>query len=818
MSRTIMLGLLKQSWSKIIAPDRLLRRRYQTFKELLEEDRCAHRVLAELELIKQQGSAVDSARLRVLLHRLSDHIGAMLDHLDILAPARFTVLHEYHKKFDFYARFALAPPSPITDVVLVAPLSESYLPESLIGGKSMHLQRLIHEHNLPVPAGFVLTTRGWQAIAAANGLPTLIDEQLARLDNSSDRLLHEVSEIITTHILSASLPEEINRLLHSYAEKLSRGRTVVRFAVRSSAVGEDSELSFAGQYRSILQVEAADLGRACLRVLASKYEPAPLQYRIFNGLDDQATPMAVLVLEMVEATVSGVMTIPSEADGDFHLYWVDGLGEAMMSGHGHGAQMRVSRVPSSVSPDRPENNSSPLPQAVVHQLVEYGGKIGADAHTSCDVEWCATAEDAVFIVQSRPAQTPVSAPASGAATVSLPLLFKAGQTASAGIGSGTVCFYNTDMQIPPDGAVFVCTVTAPELVSLLPVMNAVIARQGSVADHFSSVAREFSIPVIVQAGDRVDQLDEGQPITVDASRREVYRGLLSTTEHTAPRKMIRETSPVSEALALALQFCTPLSLTDPTGAEFRPSGCRSLHDIMRFAHEQAIYAMFSYHPDSPFRKTASLALASALPLNIRVIALDTRVCGKTNNNDQVSPEDIRSPAFQNFWRGLTDEAINWHNHSHYDWHSYDSVAMAGGIAAKDDAALTSYMLLGHDYLNFNLRFGYHFSLLDSVCGGDPQKNYILLRFAGGGGDASGKLLRLQFIHAVLDRLQFHCTQLGDTLDARISRFNSDDTGRLLQQMGILLAATRLLDMRLHDEERIDSLVADFFAGTYDFST
>ena len=37
-------------------------------------------------------------------------------------------------------------------------------------------------------------------------------------------------------------------------------------------------------------------------------------------------------------------------------------------------------------------------------------------------------------------------------------------------------------------------------------------------------------------------------------------------------------------------------------------------------------------------------------------------------------------------------------------------------------------------MNVNLRFGYHFVILDSMCTGTAEENYILFRFSGGGGN------------------------------------------------------------------------------------
>ena len=76
--------------------------------------------------------------------------------------------------------------------------------------------------------------------------------------------------------------------------------------VRSSAVGEDSELaSAAGQYESILNVTSqGGLERAIAQCLASYDQPGAVQYRRDRGLPEAA--MAILVQQQIRGAFSGV--------------------------------------------------------------------------------------------------------------------------------------------------------------------------------------------------------------------------------------------------------------------------------------------------------------------------------------------------------------------------------------------------------------------------------------------------------------------------------------------------------------------------------
>jgi pyruvate,water dikinase len=51
-------------------------------------------------------------------------------------------------------------------------------------------------------------------------------------------------------------------------------------------------------------------------------------------------------------------------------------------------------------------------------------------------------------------------------------------------------------------------------------------------------------------------------------------------------------SPAYAALEKALKKIAPLNLIDPKDEHFNPESCRTIHDIIRFAHEMAMQEMF----------------------------------------------------------------------------------------------------------------------------------------------------------------------------------------------------------------------------------
>lgn len=79
-------------------------------------------------------------------------------------------------------------------------------------------------------------------------------------------------------------------------------------ALRSSAVGEDAlGVTFAGQYRSELNVPPEEVCEVWKEIVASKYAVTAMSYRFQHGIPDDAAPMSVGVLAMVPSAAGGVV-------------------------------------------------------------------------------------------------------------------------------------------------------------------------------------------------------------------------------------------------------------------------------------------------------------------------------------------------------------------------------------------------------------------------------------------------------------------------------------------------------------------------------
>ncbi len=820
-----MLNVFRQLAHQLISPERVSRAKYETFKNLLQHDRRSHELLAELEELYYNRIQVDINVLSRLFSELSSSVSGMVSCLSKLAPGTYDNLRDYYKKFDFYARFALAPPEISTSPPYILPLHGVFTNDLQVGGKGFHLCRLKQKLGIPVPQGFIISTSAYHHLLAKNNLHIAIRNKLSSLDINDTKLLQKTSGEISSLVMAADLPDDLARDIVTSFRTLQHQTQAVKVALRSSAVSEDSTVSFAGQYSSILQVTEQNLFTAYKQVLASKFSPHALFYRIANGLVDEATPMAVLVLEMIDARLSGVITSqnPANLQGNtMVLHALKGLGEEMMSGKSSPESMYIARDENGLKDRQVQKTATfSLPEEHISQLVAWAGQIEKYQQTPQEIEWCTNQENRLFILQARSLfiqeqKEKKRVPPDN----TCPILLHGGETAARGVACGKIFQLHSenDLLAIPQGAILVTGATSPSFAAIIRKLSGVIAEQGSAADHFASVAREFGIPVVVKTGKACRSLPDGQEVTLWADQTTTYEGrceaILTPDDH---GRSSRQQRPVEQAFKIVIDFISPLKLINPADPSFLPESCRSFHDIIRFSHEKAVQVMFSQAKKGFLRKGGAKPLHSEVPLTLYVLDAGNGLKRQALNKSELDINDLQSAPFRSFWAGLTHKGINWTRHRHFDWKTFDDVSLAGGIATKKDSAFASYAILSEDYINLNLRFGYHFALLDALSTRVPEENYIMLRFAGGGGNFTGKSYRLHFIASILRQLGFTTETKGDLLDARLMRYDDKTIADRLDMTGRLLGTSKLMDMIITDEEMAERMVQDFFNGRYDFS-
>jgi pyruvate,water dikinase len=840
-------------WTRqLFAPDAVLQEKYTSFKSLLSHDRHAHELMAELEEIYYDQLVVDFKAIEDKYNEFSNCVGSIVKNFQKICPTRFQDLNDYYHKFDSYIRYILSPKHVVSTPPFVILLEEiSRDDEILVGGKAMHLSVADQKMAIPITKGFVITSNAFNAILDSNDLRNPINQKLIELDINSTASLSAVSGEIEDLIMQAKISSEIENNVIDAVNTLWPVETKdMHFAIRSSAVGEDSRASFAGQYRTVLNVSYNNLFDAYKRVVASKYSPEAMYYRINFGLSDVETPMAVLCLEMIPPQASGVMytqDLQNPESDHVVIHSVRGLGDMLVSGQTTADITRVTKHGSSKLKTGIKNNQQQtssvtvnntihhvdlnksrkrpayLPEKATGILSRWGEALESYFGEPQDIEWCVDQHDKLFLLQSRPLRIEefqtIEHLECNFDDIQNKVLLSEGETACAGIGGGKVYRVNheTDLDSIPNGSVLVSRNASPNFVKVMKRLNAIITEKGSMAGHLASVAREFGVPALMNAPNALKNLPHGIEITVYTEGHKVFKGLVpSLLESPCAARNLLSESPFMQKLKYVIDFISPLRLIDPESDIFKPEGCRSMHDIIRFCHEKAVHEMF-HIGDRRIRKIkGAKKLALEIPMLIYVLDVNGGLDGKSRSQKSVTLEEITCAPLIPLLKGLSHPNIQWGEFTHFDWAEHDRIVLSGGIISPKAAMFASHAIVSHEYTNLNLKFGYHFVIIDALFDDQTQNNHILFRFSGGGADLSKRMLRADFLTRILQALDFEVRRKRDLVDAEFTSTDRETAVEKLDMTGRLLGATRLMDMYLKDTSMVDQFVDDFMNGRYHF--
>jgi len=807
-------------------------KRYRFYDAFLDHNHRALRLLSELELLDQGAGLATLASIQRRTRELLKEVGGLLESMNGLADDRYPELPGILERVTDELEPWLQPRHAAVRGPLTLPFSDlgsEHIP--LAGAKAVNLARVKNELGLPAPDGFVITTAAFDLFLKENGFPDPIHALLADFDPDSEESV-KACRRIQEMIREASLPEALARAIDKeYSELSTRHGDRPLLALRSSAVGEDTEASFAGQYTSVLSVDPNGIASAYKRVLASKYSPRAILYRLRYGLTDAATPMGVAGVIMVEARASGVLYTVDPSTPSERWMRIDtaiGMGEQVVSGSASPDVFWIDRDSLKIARQRIQTEETDsngrkagpaITEETVIALAEFGLKMETHFGGPQDIEWAEDGQGGLVILQSRPLgmaeeEEPTLAPeVSG-----LNLLLSAGQTASPGRVSGKAV--HAASQLKPEAArdaILVARTAAPDLASLMGRVRGLITDLGGAASHLASVAREFHVPALMDTREATARIAEGEEITLLADEGKVYQGLIPELERKLPsRSSNQEQGPIHRHLRELLDRISPLHLTDPKAPEFSPSGCRSLHDLIRFAHEKAMEEMFNLSRLTG-SSLVSRKMSANIPLALHFIDLGGGLAPDLTSCDAILPEHIRSRPMAALWRGLAHPGVSWSGSVDISGRNFMAL-MAGGIGPENATPpkVDSYALVSLEYLNLSVKFGYHYSNLDALCSDDPDANAITLQFSGGAGTGAGKALRIEFLSEVLTRLGYGVEVSGDLLQASLRGLDRPAMEDVLDQTGRLLGCSRLLDLAIPSQVEVQRMADLFFQGEYDF--
>lgn len=809
--------------------------RYHSFKLLLAANNKALELMAELEGALRGSRLFGMSFVKSHCTALGVNVFQMVRNLDNLAPegGKYVALYSRLQAIQKQIQDKLAQRQQASrDTRLVVPLNQiDREGADVAGGKMANLGEVKNRLKMPVPSGFVITAAAYYRFFKHNAL----QEEINRLIQAAvlERVDHlfRLSSQIQQLVVRAEVPPELGREIEQACNRLQdgAGKKDLTVSLRSSALGEDAaDASFAGQYRSQLNVRPENLLDAYKDVVASKYTPQAMHYRLMRGLRDEDMPMCVGCLAMVDARAGGVAYSCNALDirdDRVHITAAWGLPKSVVDGHATADLFVVEKsdppkiVKRHVAHKDSKYNCYPLegicrleltgseadqPSLADDEILRLSELVrDLEEHYGSpqDVEWAVDQNGDLIILQSRPLRQVPTDDSKG-----LMQAEGAQPVVSGGIGAspGTACGpvfrvqKDSDALRFPEGAVLILTQPLPRWASLLSRAAAVVAEQGSQAGHLATVAREYSVPAIMGMGPDAKILQNDETVTVDADGGRIYRGRVeSLLRHAKHKHNFMAGSPIYLTLEDVTKHIIPLTLLDPDSPRFAAENCRTLHDITRFCHEKSVMEMFDFGKEHHYPQRSSKQLYHEVPMQYWVINLDDGFHEEVDGK-YVKLENIACLPMLALWEGIV--AVPWDGPPGISGKGFASVmfeATANPALAtpfKTSLANRNYFMISRDFLNLQSRFGFHLTAVEALVTERTQINYISFSFKGGAADQDRKNLRVRFIGDLLDDLGFRVDVKEDTAFARLDGLDRDDMFSRLRVIGYLLMHTRQLDM------------------------
>ncbi|MDP1761024.1 MAG: PEP-utilizing enzyme, partial [Deltaproteobacteria bacterium] len=380
-----------------------------------------------------------------------------------------------------------------------------------------------------------------------------------------------------------------------------------------------------------------------------------------------------------------------------------------------------------------------------------------------------------------------------------------------GVGAGPVFLVRRDADLKnfPAGSVLVARHTSTKYVTVMPQTAAILTDAGSPTGHMALLAREFQVPTILNTGNATQILAPGQVVTVDANYNNVYDGLIPELLEPRPKINDLADSPVFQTLKNVVKQIVPLNLINPEDdAAFSPSHCRTIHDIVRYAHEYSMREMFRLAENEIDTAGEVVDLDSGLPIKVRILDLGGVL--KKGWGRKVKPEQVDSLPFQAFWKGLT--AMRWAQAKPAGVKSLSSVFVKGEAEVAQGADPwrdQSYVVLSKNYMNFRIRLGYHLSTVEAYVSDQVNDNYLTFGFRGGGSTPERRERRARLIEAIIDHLHLNHRRKGELIEARLAKYPAEQMAQRLTLLGKLTHYTKQLDMVLFSDSIVEWYIKDF---------
>lgn len=815
--------------------------RYHHFKLLINANNKALKIMAEIEEALKGTSPFGMIFIFSRCTSVATSVWQIIDNLNRLSSGRYNILNDKFKEIQLKINPFLKLKEQNKEGPYTLPLSSvSNDHTDQAGNKMAALGELGKWMGLNISQGFVITAKAYERFMEHNGLTDEINRRIKKASKEDQGQLNIMSASIQKLIIESSIPPDLESALSEQYGRMEKEFGRVSLALRSSALGEDLlETSFAGQYKSELNVDPDNIYDAYKGILASKYSLPAMTYRLNRGIRDEDIAMCVGCTRMIDADAGGVIYSKNPInirDDSIVINSVWGLPKSVVDGSSASDLFVVSRKgsPEIVKREIPrkemkyvcypeegvcrmdlvgdKGDQASLTDEQVLQLADIAVEIEEYYKAPQDIEW-AIENNNIVILQCRPLRqidSPIKSSLKiGAQETSNAPVLKGGLTASPGVAAGSVFIARKDMDILrfPEKSVLVVSQGLPRWASLLGRASAVITEQGSITSHLANIAREFGVPAIFGMKDAAGLLNDGQVVTVDADGLKVFNGRIEELFENQPGPVnLMKGSPVYESLKCASQHIIPLNLLDPDSHSFKPENCKTFHDITRFCHEKGVDEMFKFGKDHHFPERSSKQLFIDIPLKWWILNLDDGFHEEVEGK-YVKLENIASVPMLALWKGIS--AKPWEGPPPIDGKGFMSVMFQATAnpalvpGARSTYGERNYFLISKNYCSLSSRLGFHFSIVEALVSERKSENYAKFQFKGGAADDARKVKRVKLIGDILENNGFQLELNGDNLIARTEDHDIEYMKEKLKILGYLTIHTRQLDMIMANKSSVE---------------
>ena len=847
------IGLRKSANVDSAAQVARLKSYHTEFRKLISANNSFLETTADLEhKILSRGHIDPSFTKRKAMRAIAD-VYAMVESLNVISRDRYPDLKKPLERSTAALKQLLEESDPLIPSTIVLEMPAILRSHAdLAGGKMANLGEIKNMLRLPSPDGFVVTTEGFRMLMEESGIRSWVqDRHMELLSESGD--VAKISSALRERIEEAEVPLPLREAIFDLYDRLSRRTGSSPFmAVRSSALGEDSDFSYAGQFLSVLNAGREELPGAYLRVVASLYSPEAIQYQLLHGILSESAEMAVGFIAMVDTVTSGVAFSkdPNQPDsGHVLIQAVLGLGVALVDGKTSPESIFVPRDNTAQNivriPSQQRSRFVPFPGAGLKEVPIAPEEIGQDCLTDDearqiarwalqleahfggpqDIEWAVDKNRQLIVLQSRPLRLISRVSHTDRPVDGFPVLIHGGETACPGMGSGPAVHLdeNEDMNHFPEGGILVAKRPSPKFIRLMSKARAIVTDFGSTTGHMASLAREFRVPTLLNTKTATRDIHPGITVTVDAGSGIVYAGEVPFAEECGSEGLRcdsweqKPASPRFELLERAVEIVAPLNLTDPRSHEFAADGCRTLHDIARYVHEKSYEEMFMMGSNVGDLRTSAYYLDVFLPIDLYLIDLGGGIAD-THGSRKVKRSQVISVPLAALLKGMLHKKIPRFGAKPIDVSGFFSIMMRHAVNNPEGESTfrdPCYAIISDNYLNYAARVGYHFNVVDTYCGKTPNKNYISLTFRGGAADFVRRSRRTRAIAGILKEHGFSVHQSHDMVNARLGKASREETASQLEMIGSLFQFFRQMDAAMINENSVNLIKEAFLSGDYD---